>query len=133
MYCTKCSKQNLKSARFCTGCGNSMNGDARAHSDNQVSGVGTRDRVSAQDLVYPRNPPLSPHLCWGNILFGGLAQMIHGQVAKGLVITGVMMVAFLVIPAVGNWPICIASIIDAYMVGKVLRNGRSVGKWQFFP
>lgn len=59
--------------------------------------------------------------------------MIYGQVAKGVLILVVMILAFAIIPVIGNIPVCIAAVIDAYMVGKVLRAGQPVGKWQWFP
>lgn len=125
--------QNLDSAQFCTACGNCLNGNSLPHAQAKTFKVGTRDQIAAHDFVYPRNPPLSPHFCWLNVLIGGLAQIIYGQIGKGLVITAAMIVAFFSIPGVGNWPVCIASIIDAYRVGVALRNGRAVEKWQFFP
>ena len=127
MFCPKCGTQAPDAGRFCAACGQPLN----ATSSERLT-VGAPSSSPPQ-LVYPRNPPLSPHLCWVNIVFGGLAQIIHGQVAKGLVLLVAMMIAYATVPVVGNIPICIISIIDAYMVGKTLRAGQPVQKWQWFP
>ena len=133
MFCTECGKPNLESAQFCTDCGKSLNGGASAHAGPQNGSAGTRDQTSPRDCVYPRNPPLSPHICWVNIVLGGLAQIIYGQVAKGIVLLIATFAFGALLPVFGNVTVCIVSIIDAYMVGAALRNGRAVRKWQFFP
>ena len=81
--------------------------------------------------VYPTVPPRSPHLCWLNLLWPGIAQMVHEQTAKGVTLLLVTLVAFMLPPLM--LPIFIVSIVDAYKVGKVLKTGRPVPKWQFFP
>jgi TM2 domain-containing membrane protein YozV len=86
--------------------------------------------VGNTNMVYPKNPPLSPWLSLINLFIPGLAQMIYGQVAKGVIILGVSY--FLSIAGIGLL-VWLASIPDAYMVGNTLQNGRPVGQWQFFP
>jgi hypothetical protein len=82
--------------------------------------------------VYPSNPPKSPHLCWINMVMPGLAQIMHGQVAKGFAILGATMIGTMLfaIPGLLIWG---ASFVDAFMTGRVLEQGRPVGKWQLFP
>jgi predicted nucleotidyltransferase len=67
--------------------------------------------------------------------------MMHGQAAKGIVQFLAIFLA-VVIGAVaggdvgmdfGFLGVTIASIVDAYMVGKALQCGRPVGKWECFP
>ena len=95
--------------------------------------TGLADRAQTSDRIYPRTPPLSPHLCWLNVLVSGLAQMIHGQTGKGLTLFGVTVFSNLVLPVGLGLLIVIASIVDAFMLGKTLQAGVSVGKWQWFP
>jgi TM2 domain-containing membrane protein YozV len=60
----------------------------------------------------------------------GLSQILMGQTVKGVVLLIASWSLSLVLIGVLIW---IASIIDGYMVGKVLQSGRPVGEWQFFP
>jgi excisionase family DNA binding protein len=82
------------------------------------------------NLVYPSQPPQSPHLCWLNIFLSGIAQIIFGQISKGIALLVATLVLWLV--ELG-WMITLLSIIDAYMVGKALQSDRPVGKWELFP
>jgi hypothetical protein len=93
---------------------------------NVNKGEGERD----PNLVYPSTPPKSPHFCWLNIIAGGIAQIIFGQVAKGVTL---FVATILLLFVEMWWVVNIISIIDAYMVGKVLQSGRPVGQWKFFP
>jgi len=83
------------------------------------------------NMIYPSNPPKSPHLCWLNMLWSGIAQCIYGQTAKGITLIFAELVGLLT--CILFVIVAIASIIDAYMVGKALAAGKPVGKWQFFP
>ena len=126
-----------------------------SHNDGTAAGPepgGSQTSVSSFDrdpnFVYPSNPPKTPHLCWLNLLVQGIAQMVFGQIAKGIVILlffwligpffigffGALLgdagVFFMVLVIVG---LAIASLVDAFKVGKSLAQGQPVGKWQFFP
>ncbi len=86
------------------------------------------------DLVHPSNPPKDPLLM--GILSGcciaGLGQMFLGQVIKGVVILIGSMIAAVLTAGVSilvTWPL---GGIDAYLVAKKLKAGRSVGQWEFF-
>ena len=133
MFCTKCGKQNLESAQFCTNCGNSLNGSASAHAEPQSGKAGTRDQTSTRDFVYPKNPPLSPHICWLSLLIVGLGQLIFGQVAKAITIMIAAFIVGVLTSGVSFFVMAPLAAFDAYRVGAALRNGRAVGKWQFFP
>jgi hypothetical protein len=85
------------------------------------------------NVVYPSVTPKSPHLTWLNLLLIGLPQMIYGQVGKGLSLLAAAVVLAIVTAGLSALPFVIATIIDGYMVGSVLKSGRPVGKWQFFP
>lgn len=91
-------------------------------------------------LVYPTNPPRSPHMAWLNLLGPGLAQIVFGKTPMG--ITGIITVNVLQIISVAPqteflgiliFPLWIVSIVDGYMTGNRLKEGTPVGKWQFFP
>jgi hypothetical protein len=85
------------------------------------------------NFVYPSNPPKSPHFAWLNLLLAGLAQMILGQVGKGLAILAAAFVIGFLTGGIGGLAVIVISIFDAYMVGNMLQSGQPVGKWQFFP
>jgi len=68
-----------------------------------------------------------------NLLLSGLAQIIHGQVAKGIVILAVTIASNLVLPFILALVIGAVSVIDAFMVGKALKSGVAIGKWSWFP
>jgi TM2 domain-containing membrane protein YozV len=125
MKCPSCGNANSETARFCIRCGTPIGTVSTGNS-------GTRDDLASSDFVYPRNPPLSVHICWLNLFLGGAAQMIHGQVAKGLAILGAMILSNLMLPAILAIAINIASVIDAYNLGKTLKSGKAVKKWDFF-
>ena len=62
----------------------------------------------------------------------GLGQIILGQVAKGIVILlGSMVIGALTmgISILVTWP---AGAVDAYMIAKKLKEGHTVGQWEFF-
>jgi len=59
--------------------------------------------------------------------------MLHGQVAKGILLLVATIGSNLLLPILLALVIGAVSIVDAYMVGKTLRNGTPVGKWQWFP
>jgi TM2 domain-containing membrane protein YozV len=134
MQCRNCHKELKEHARFCAECGTPVPLETQINPTATSPGaVGTRDQSKRSDLIYPKTPPLSPHLCWLNLLLGGLAQIIYGQVGKGLVILSVIILSNLILPVLLAVFIGIASIIDAYMTGAYLKQGKPVGKWQFFP
>ena len=132
MYCSKCGKEISDGSRFCPECGEVQHGESyQPPPKPQNTGTGTRDEIKESDLIYPRNPPISPHMTWLSLLQAGLPHIIFGQVAKGIVI----IIAFWVSMPTGFGPLAIlvASMVDAYKVGNVLKDGRPVKKWAFFP
>lgn len=126
MRCKNCNKDIENGTRFCPSCGTPCSTDA-----SPIGGAGQQTLPAA--LVYPRNPSLSPHLCWVNLALGGLAQIIYGQCAKGLTILAVQIFSNLVLPVVLALLIGAVSIYDAYLVGKALKMGKTLTKWQWFP
>lgn len=133
MQCRNCHKELKENARFCAECGTPVPLESQASLPGSHGAIGTRDQSKSGSLVYPKNPPLSPHLCWLNLLLGGLAQIMYGQVEKGLAILGMVILSNLILPVLLALVIGILSIVDAYMVGTYLKKGNPVEKWQFFP
>jgi len=126
MTCSKCKEEIEIGIRFCPSCG------APCSTAAPPNGNGGQ-RIAPTDLVYPKNPPLSPHLCWVNLALGGLAQIIHGQAAKGLTILAVQIFSNLAFHLVLSLLVGAVSIYDAYLVGKALKTGKTLTKWQWFP
>lgn len=83
-------------------------------------------------LVYPTNPPRSPHMAWLNLLFPGVAQIFFGKTYLGTVC---IVVCFILSALTGiAYPLILAAmIVDAYMTGNRLKEGMPVEKWQLFP
>lgn len=131
MYCSKCGKQIADGSRFCAECGTSFVGATSQPPMPSKTATGTRDQERS-NFVYPRNPPLSPHLCWLNLPLPGSAQILHGQVAKGIVLLVVAFVSSPVIPLLAL-AIVAVSTRDAFMVGQTLKSGVPVEKWAWFP
>ncbi len=132
MFCSNCGGTVSSGAIFCPGCGAKQGVKGGEPSAAGVdTSYGTRDQVRSSGLVYPKNPPLSPHFALLTVTFPGLPQIIFGQTLKGFA----LLVAFLLsLPtAVGPMLILVASLIDAYKVGYTLKAGVPVKKWQFFP
>ncbi len=131
MFCSNCGKEIADGSRFCPECGTQFNAPTSSTNKSQVTNEGTRDQVQSTDLVYPKNPPTSPHIAWLSIIWPGIPVLIHGQVLKGIVLMVVSMIS-LVLPII-TLVIIIASTIDAYKVGNVLAAGNPVTKWEWFP
>ena len=72
------------------------------------------------------------------MVFVGVPQIIHGQIAKGILL---LLVCWFVIPILAftiiGLPLAILIqillVVDAYKVGKTLKTGKPIGKWEFFP
>lgn len=126
MKCTKCNKDIESGIRFCPSCGTPCSTTASPNG-------GGGQQVAPADLVYPKNPPLSPHICWINILLVGLAQILFGQGAKGLTILGIAFLGGMITGGLSFFIMAPIAIWDAYKVGKALKMGKTLTKWQWFP
>lgn len=133
MYCSKCGKQIADGSRFCPECGTQFGVPSQPPPQQQSMAAGTRDQTRATDLVYPKNPPLSPHLSWLTLVCTGLPHWIYGQVAKGFIWLGLAIVAGILLPIVGWLILDAVAIVDAYKVGKKLAAGQPVRKMEWFP
>ena len=131
MFCSNCGKEIADGSRFCPECGTQFSAPASSAGNFETKSEGTRDQVESTSIVYPKNPPISPHIAWLSIILPGIPVLIHGQMLKGIVLMVVSMIS-LVLPII-TLGIIIASTIDAYKVGNVLAAGKPVGKWAWFP
>ena len=134
MYCDKCGKEISEGSKFCPECGGQVGSSSQAPSLNQTAK--TRDQIKHDDLIYPKNPPLSPHIAWLALFQIGLPHIIFGQVAKGivLIIISYTILFLLTIFAPFLIPIlCIIAIIDVYKIANTLKAGIPVEKWAWFP
>jgi len=83
--------------------------------------------------IAPKSQPTDPAIaCLLSILLVGLGQLILGQTIKGIVMfLGACVLGALTLG--GVWIITLPlSAIDAYLIAKKLKEGKSVGKWEFF-
>jgi hypothetical protein len=79
----------------------------------------------------------SPHICWLTIIIPGLAHLIIGQWVKAIAIF--LFATFIAIASQSNpffgpgFIIYAVATVDAYMSAKAILNGRTLGKFQWFP
>ena len=107
---------------MCIKCGVALRGGRGGH-------LGTGD-----GRIAPSNSPRDPVLM--GILSGcciaGLGQILLGQTVKGIVLL-LASIAFAVLTMGMSvfvmWP---AMGIDAYLIAKKLKEGNTVGQWEFF-
>ncbi len=134
--CPACGSDVPADGVFCPSCGANITEEIFPEPKvaPKALGHGTRDQrvVTDDDYVYPSVPPKSTALCLFDILLPGLAQIILGQVAKGIVIM-VCFVASMFIMNCILWAVWLGSIVDAYQVAQKLQRGQPVRKWEFFP
>jgi hypothetical protein len=106
--CPGCEVARSHGLHFCTTCGNPI----------------------APSSVAPLQSP-SPNLALLNILLPGVAQIVFGQVAKGLVM---LVLTIVTSPTVFiPFTIMVLAVIDGFKVGGKLRRTGVVGPWEFFP
>ena len=127
--CGQCSCIIQQPGRYCPKCGAMLSSGTAVPSAPYGGSGGS---ASNQSLVYPRNPPLSPYVCLVNLLLPGVAQMIHGQAGKGIVWVILWFVSWSTL-GILTIPVIIASVVDAYRVGRALKSGRAIGQWEWNP
>jgi TM2 domain-containing membrane protein YozV len=87
--------------------------------------------IQSKTQIQPANPPKDPiiALVLSLLLLGGAGQIYLGQTTKGIVI----IVLTLLLSCIGiGFIVWIVGVIDAYQIATMLKNGQSVGEWQFF-
>lgn len=122
-FCQSCGAETNPSAIACIKCGVALKGGAVA----RTSGGGG-------DCIAASNPPKDPVLM--GVLSGccivGLGQILLGQTIKGIVMLLVGMVLTVLTSGVSALIIWPAGAIDAYLIAKKLKEGKTVGQWEFF-
>lgn len=133
MYCPKCGKEIADGSHFCPECGAQLGAPTQQPPQPTSTATGTRDQEKVDNLVYPKNPPQSPHLAWLTVLCTGLPHWVFGQVAKGFIWLAIAAVTGFFLPLIGVIVVDAIAIVDAYKVGKRLAAGKPVGKMEWFP
>ncbi len=88
--------------------------------------------IESKTQIQPATPPKDPILTAVLSLFlgGGAGQIYLGQQTKGIVI---IVVAVLLYCAFGLGLIVnLLGALDAYQLATKLKEGQSIGEWQFF-
>jgi hypothetical protein len=86
------------------------------------------DRITASDP--PKDPVLMGVLSGCCIV--GLGHIILGQTIKGIVMLLAGMALAVLTGGLSAFVIWPAGGIDAYLIAKKLKEGKSVGQWEFF-
>jgi len=145
--CPSCGSPAVAGMRFCTTCGTPLSASVTRTEATSTVNTGVRGQGVGSDWCYPSNPPRSPNLAWLNVVGGiGIAQLVHGQTKKGilLMIAGNVLLIIIVLMALneneaGDWfsyaqiALLVASTVDAFMLGKCLFRGQPVRQFDWFP
>jgi TM2 domain-containing membrane protein YozV len=89
-----------------------------------------RMAVSSTPAAPPKSPVLAALL---SFLLVGMGQIYLGQVEKGLCMLAVvlLLVMTVVLGPIGI-VILLINVVDAFVIGMRMRDGKQIGKWQFF-
>lgn len=114
-FCPSCAAPTQAAQVVCVKCGVALRG-------------------AADDRITPSVPPKDPVLmaALSGCCLAGLGQIVLGQTLKGVIILVVSMLLGAVTMGVSilvTWPL---GAVDAYMVAKKLKEGKTVGIWEFF-
>jgi TM2 domain-containing membrane protein YozV/ribosomal protein L40E len=136
--CLACGVPPLRGNKFCWSCGSETNPQAvvciKCGVDLRHSPAARASVDAGSNRIFASDPPKDPVLMGvlSGCLIAGLGQMVLGQTAKGVAILlgSIVLAIFTVgISILVTWP---AGGIDAYLIAKKLKEGRSVGQWEFF-
>lgn len=133
--CTKCGVRPLNSNKFCQNCGSEVTAQQEVCTKCGVRLLGgiAGFQGTGGKMISPSQPPKNPAVATIlSCLIAGVGQMYLGQVLKGLVILLGGVVLAIITGGLAGIPIWIAAMVDAYMIGKKLESGQSVGEWEFF-
>jgi len=85
------------------------------------------------DKILPSSKPKSPVLaCILSLCIVGLGQLYLGQVKKGVVLFVATIIVSCFTFGVAWFILIVVGPLDAYMIGRKLKAGKSVDKWEFF-
>lgn len=116
-YCSHCGAGVTEAAVICLSCGAAC-GTGLSNS----GGVGQASIPNGITNPNAMNPATAAIL--GLCCIPGLSQMMLGQVGKGLIL---LLLGFF-LPLVTN----VIAAIDAYQIARKLKDGKTVGQWEFF-
>jgi hypothetical protein len=123
-YCQQCGAETNSAAIACTKCGVALK------TGGGVLPVALHSATGGESIS-PSDPPKDPILM--AILSGctipWLGQILLGQKKKGIVMMIVTVVAACLIVGIFLWPV---AALDAYFIGKKLKEGKTVREWEFF-
>lgn len=158
MFCSNCGQTIPDGSKFCPNCGKvfadappvdlnkgepytspPQSGYAPPPSDVPPSaGPAAPLPPGGQKLIYPGPNPRDPVMMGllGGCCLPGLAQILVGQVSKGVV----MLIVWVTLGwGVGIFTGFVSLLavhllagIDAYLIAKKLQAGQAVGEWEFF-
>jgi hypothetical protein len=130
MFCKSCGNQI--SGTFCSKCG------TKSDAPQASSTIGTRDQKRS-DLIFKNPPPSSWVAAW-SFLLPGLSQLILGQVAKGLMYMGIVILLGIFLGgALGDatyglgMGASMGAFFDARKAIQTLRLGKPITKWGNVP
>lgn len=121
------------SFRFCPYCGDCLRPDeSLAAADARERGAG--ENFPEARCLSPRDNAKSPVLAaLLSFLLVGMGQVYIGQVEKGFVLLGAVLLLLLtVVPGAPGLLILLANVLDAFLLARRLARGERVGKWDFF-
>jgi hypothetical protein len=129
-YCGFALERGLNICTFCTGA-NLRNSAAKIQIDppwQKQAASNDQGRISA---TTPARDPLLMTFFSG-CCFPGLGQILMGQVAKGAVVGVIALLIMFITNGMAALVLLPIAALDAYLVADKLRDGRTVGPWEFF-
>lgn len=133
-FCPHCGVRPLRGNEYCQGCGTKTRSDQEVCINCGVKlGNSINLNINNDELIYPSPSPKSPILAaLLSFLIPGLGQVYLKQTMKGLALLGGSIAAGILSVGVGGVVIWVVGIVDSYMIGKKLRDGKPVRQWEFF-
>ncbi len=131
MNCSECGKEIPEGSIFCSKCGVKLGDPQHSQSQKINSEEKGKEQFRTWGMVYPKNPPISPHNALLSMLVPGIGQIVFGQTLKGIML---IVLSFLGLATLlGYLVLAVITTIDAYKTGYLLASGRPVRKWAWFP
>lgn len=139
MYCTNCGESISQKAEICPKCGirpfhnkeYCYNCGVKVKEKQEICvqcgvSLNRNESIAVKDA---KDPVLMAVI---SFFFPGLGQILMGQVKKGAVILlGSIFFSFLT-HGFSFILVSILAVVDAYLIGKKLKEGKQVGEWEFF-
>lgn len=123
--CTKCGVRPYVTKNFCHSCGSKVD-------CNQAMCIACGSmlkEIKKTQAAESYHPAIIGIL---SFLLVGLGQIIMGQIFKGLVMLVVSFILTLITLGLSSFIITPINVIDAVLIANKKRQGKQVGKWEFF-